>query len=289
MDKFQFSTQAAKVVKANFGSMSAHPPIKYSWEFLNRYRPNKTFYLDEETREELHRIGNIKPRLCMYSKKFVLDLSWNSSRLEGGTYSLLETERILNSRGSTFKNKDLEEITMIKNHREAINFLLESAKDIGVRNFMIYNLHALLSQNLIKDPKSCGQLRKTKVHILGSRYVPMIFPQMIQEAFERIISLAKQIKDPFEESFFLLVHLPYLQPFLDVNKRVSRLAANIPLLAKDLCPFTFVDVDRNNYTSSFIAVYEQNKIEPLKEVYVWGYKRSCARYSGAYSTIRESG
>ena len=73
-------------------------------------------------------------------------------------------------------------------------------------------------------------------------WLPPAIPALIDTLFHDILSKARQITDPFEQAFFAMVHLPYLQPFIDGNKRVSRLAANIPLFQRNLAPLSFVDV-----------------------------------------------
>lgn len=93
--------------------------------------------------------------------------------------------------------------------------------------------------------------------------------------------------DPFEQSFFLLVYLPYLQPFIDVNKRVSRLAANIPLIRKNLSPLSFVDVPEKEYTQGLLTVYERNRTELLRDVFMWAYERSAALYTATVETLGE--
>ena len=90
-----------------------------------------------------------------------------------------------------------------------------------------------------------------------------------------------------EQAFFAMVHLPYLQPFEDVNKRVSRLAANIPLVQHNLCPLSFVDVPPAVYISAMLGVYELNRVELLRDVFAWAYKRSCARYSAVRQSLGE--
>jgi hypothetical protein len=108
---------------------------------------------------------------------------------------------------------------------------------------------------------------------------------LISECFEQILDTAKAIKDPFEQTFFLMAHLPYLQPFEDVNKRVSRLAANLPLMRDNLCPLSFVDVPEHIYINGLLGVYELNQMELLVEVFVWAYERSCLRYSAVRKTL----
>lgn len=273
--------------------IQARRPVGYNREFLNKYRPNETFYLSESTRNHLFKIGkspDIERPAGTYAKqilnRLLIDLSWNSSRLEGNTYSLLETERLLEL-GEVAEGKDGMEAQMILNHKAAIEFMVESAEQMRFNSFTIFNLHALLSDNLLRDQRACGNLRSQPVGIAKSVYQPLAMPQLISEYFQQILDTVNAIKDPFEQSFFVMVQLPYLQPFLDVNKRVSRLAANIPLIRDNLCPLSFVDVPENIYVSGLIGVYELNRIELLREVFVWAYERSSALYSATRQELGE--
>jgi hypothetical protein len=112
-------------------------------------------------------------------------------------------------------------------------------------------------------------------------------PQLIGECFDQILDMAAAIADPFEQAFFSMVHLPYLQPFEDVNKRVSRLAANLPLIRENLSPLSFVDVPERAYIDGTLGVYELNRIELLRDVFVWAYERSCARYAAVRQSLGE--
>ena len=218
--------------------------------------------------------------------RLLIDLSWNSSRLEGNTYSLLETERLLEL-GEAPEGKNSMEAQMILNHKAAIEFMVESAEQMRFNSFTILSLHALLSDNLLRDQRACGCLRSTPVGIAKSVYQPLAIPQLISEYFQQILDTADAITDPFEQSFFVMVQLLYLQPFLDVNKRVSRLAANIPLIRENLCPLSFVDVPEQVYVSGLLGVYELNRIELLREVFVWAYERSSSLYSATRQELGE--
>ena len=268
-------------------------PIGYNRVFLDTYHPNDTFYLPEETRQHLLEMGRTpddeRPPGTYVQQIFnrlLIDLSWNSSRLEGNTYSLLETERLLEV-GESAEGKDAREAQMILNHKAAIELLVEQAAEIGFNRYTILNLHALLSDNLLADTQACGRLRIRSVGIDGTVYHPLEVPQLIDECFNQILDTATAIQDPFEQAFFAMVHLPYLQPFEDVNKRVSRLSANIPLIRRNLCPLSFVDVPDRAYIDGILGVYELNHIELLRDVFVWAYERSCARYSAMRSSLGE--
>jgi hypothetical protein len=176
---------------------------------------------------------------------------------------------------------------MILNHKEAIEFLIASASDIGFNRYTVLNLHALLADNLLADPSASGRLRRIPVGIGHTVFVPLEGPQLIDECFQQVLDTAAAIADPFEQAFFAMVHLPYLQPFEDVNKHVSRLAANIPLIQRNLCPLSFVDVPQALYVSAMLGVYELNRVDLLRDVFVWAYERSCARYSAVRQSLGE--
>lgn len=133
---------------------------------------------------------------------------------------------------------------MILNHKAAIEFLAENASEIDIEPITVLNVHALLSTDLLPDPDAPGRLRRTPVSIGGSVFQPLAVPQVIEERFHTLLAKASEIEDPFEKVFFVMVQIPYLQPFDDVNKRVSRLVANIPLVRCDLAPISFTDVSR---------------------------------------------
>jgi Fic family protein len=268
-------------------------PVGYRRAFLDDYRPNASFYLPESVRTDLRAqgqaVGGDSPAgtyARQIAHRLLIDLSWNSSRLEGNTYSLLETERLL-SAGEAASGKNALEAQMILNHREAIEFLIASAAEVGFNRYTVLNLHALLSDNLLEDPTASGRLRRIAVGIGQTVFHPLEGPQRIDECFQQVLDTAAAIDDPFEQAFFAMVHLPYLQPFEDVNKRVSRLAANIPLIKRNLCPLSFVDVSQATYISAMLGVYELNRIELLREVFSWAYKRSCARYSAVRQSLGE--
>ncbi|MGJ8633090.1 MAG: Fic family protein [Luteolibacter sp.] len=266
-------------------------PVGYDSDFLASYVPNETMYLNQETRTELARIGQVGVSdlpagtyIREVLDRLLIDLSWNSSRLEGNTYSLLETELLL-ARGEGADGRNVEETQMILNHKAAIEMLAEQAGEIGFNRYTICNVHALLSDNLLQDPSACGRLRSRPVGIGGTVFHPLEVPQKIEACFLEILAKAEAITDPFEQAFFAMVHLPYLQPFEDVNKRVSRLAANIPLVKYNLCPLSFIDVPQDDYISGLIGIYELNRIDLLRDVFIWAYKRSASRYSAVLQSL----
>lgn len=271
----------------------ARKPVGYHRGFLDSYRPNESYYLSAEQRTHLRVIG--APKIAeqpagTYAKRILnrllIDLSWNSSRLEGNTYSLLDTKRLIDL-GEEAEGKARIEAQMILNHKDAIEFLVSNAEEIGFNRYTILNLHALLANNLLSDPDAPGRLRYIGVAIEGAVFHPLETPQLIEECFEQILEAASAITDPFEQAFFVMVQLPYLQPFDDVNKRVSRLAANIPLIKGNLLPLSFEDVPKELYTQAILGVYEMNRIEMLRDVFIWAYQRSAARYAAVRQSMGE--
>jgi hypothetical protein len=287
------SAEAKAIREAVRAPIQERRPVGYQRDFLDGYRPNVTYYLPAETRQRLLEMGrppNGERPAGTYARtiysRLLIDLSWNSSRLEGNTYSLLETERLLEL-GEAAEGKDALEAQMIVNHKAAIELLVDQADEIGFNRYTILNLHALLADNLLADPQAGGRLRRIPVGIDGTVYHPLEVPQLIDECFEIILDTAAAIADPFEKAFFALVHLAYLQCFEDVNKRVSRLAANIPMIRGNLCPLSFVDVPERAYIDGVLGVYELNRVELLRDVFVWAYERSSARYSAVRQSLGE--
>ena len=285
-------SEAAKEIRQLVSQpLSKRKIVGYNRDFLDSYRPNETTYLSNAERSRLHEIGAVpigSQPAGTYARKIIdrllIDLSWNSSRLEGNTYTLLDTKRLIDF-GKVAEGKDRTEAQMILNHKEAIEFLVNEAEEISFNKYTLLNLHGLLANNLLSNPQAEGRLRFIEVGIQGSSFQPLAIPQLIDECVEQILHTAQAIKDPFEQSFFVMVQLPYLQPFDDVNKRVSRLAANIPLIKANLIPLTFLDVSQDFYTQATLGVYELNRIELLRDVYLWAYERSAERYAAAQQSL----
>jgi len=273
--------------------LNARKPVGYNRVFLDAYRPNETFYLSEEQRAHLAKVGTVtfeEQAAGTYAKqiltRLLIDLSWNSSRLEGNTYSLLDTTRLIEL-GEAAEGRDRLEAQMIVNHKEAIEFLVNDAAEIGFNRYTILNLHGILAQNLLPDTNAPGRLRRMEVGIGKSTYHPLEMPQLIEECFNQLLDTGAAIRDPFEQALFAMVQLPYLQPFDDVNKRVSRLSANIPFIKRNLSPLSFIDVPRALYIEALLGVYELNKIDLLRDVFIWAYERSAARYAAVRQSLGE--
>ncbi len=271
--------------------LTKRKPVGYQRSFLDEYQPGVTFYLSNSLRSQLHEIGGVQignRPAGTYAReilnRLLIDLSWSSSRLEGNTYSRLDTEKLI-AFGQAAEGKDLQETQMILNHKAAIEMIVEEADQVRFNMFTFLNLHAILSENLLPDEDASGRLRRRPVDIFGSSFHPLVMPQTLEECFRLLLEKTAAIQDPFEQSFFLMVQLPYLQPFEDVNKRVSRLGANIPLISNNLCPLSFIDVPEQAYIDGTLGVYEFNQTDLLCDVFIWAYERSCQRYLAITQTM----
>ncbi len=288
------SPDATAILKLVTRPIGARTPVGFKRAFLDGYRPNETSYLSVSEKRrlaELSRTSDVAGQPAGTHAQHILnrlliDLSWNSSRLEGNTYSLLDTERLIEA-GEAAAGKAPIDAQMILNHKAAIEFLVQNAEDITFDRTTILNLHALLAENLLPDPLAAGRVRRIAVGIGQSVYHPPAVPQILDDCFDQFLASATAIRDPFEQSLFVMVQLPYLQPFEDVNKRVSRLAANIPLITRNLSPISFVDVPHDTYTRGILGVYELNRIDLLKDVFLWAYERSAVRYAAIQQIVGE--
>jgi len=293
LDALPLSDEGHLALERVSQNISARNPTGYNQAFLDEYAPNKTRYLPDKLTAELARLGSAgahEQEAGTYAKqilqRLLVDIAWNSSRLEGNTYSLLDTRRLIDF-GEAAEGKDQREAQMILNHKDAIEFLVRNVDETGFNRYTIQNLHALLANNLLPDPAAPGRLRTIAVGIEGSAFHPLENPHLIADNFNTILKRAEVITDPFEQAFFILVHLPYLQPFEDVNKRVARIAANIPLIRTNLVPLSFDGVPQDLYTKSVLAIYENNDISLLRDVFVFAYQRSIQTYAAVRQSLGE--
>lgn len=278
------SDYGAKAQAALLRHSSTRQPTTYALHMLDDYRPRETWYVPEPLRSRLHALGHTtfagQPAGTYANEnmqRLVIDLSWGSSQLEGNRYTRVDTEDLLKG-GKGAEGASARDRQMILNHKAAIEFLVENAQTIGFDRHALLSLHGLLAENLLDNADDEGRLRRRPVTIGTSLYTPTAVPQIIEERFDTMLAKAAAIPDAIEQSFFVTVHLPYLQPFIDVNKRTSRLAANISLIQQNLCPLSFVDVPEALYSQGMLAVYELRDWSLLLDVFAWAYERSCQQF-----------
>ena len=268
-------------------------PVGYQRDFLDAYEPNISAYLTEPLRRQLHKMGNtgqLGEPAGTYSRailnRLLIDLSWASSHLEGNTYSRFDTVELIEN-GKAAQGKAAIETQMILNHKTAIELLVENTSSTGFDRYTLMNLHSALSENLLPNPADEGRIRQHAVDIGQSVYRPLSTPQQIDAMLNVLLHKLTLISDPFEQSFFMMVHLPYLQPFADINKRTSRLAANLPLFRANLCPLTFLDVPEQAYSRAILGLYELTRVELLRDLFVWAYERSTQEYVAIKQNMAE--
>lgn len=286
-----FGLESLKIVEQVRRPIYERAPIAYADHWIDAYQPNITFYIPSESRSQLEKAGQRARRedpagtyAHQIFNRLLIDLSYNSSRLEGNTYSLLDTQRLL-LEGSSAEGKLDEEKIMILNHKEAIRYMVDNASKLTISEQTICTLHYLLSDGLI-EARYAGKIRDHGVRISGSTYVPFEDKKQLQSRLNLIIEKAALIENSYEQSLFLLIHITYLQAFSDVNKRTARLSSNIPLIKSNLVPLSFNDVERDDYISAVIAVYEFQEINPILDLYLFSYMRTCAMYD---STVKAMG
>jgi len=260
------------------------PDVHYDRSFLDAYQPNESYYLSASLRYQLHRMGkplDEEAPTGTFARaildRLLIDLPWASSHLEGNTYSLLDTAKLI-QRNQPAEGKSEYETLMILNHKSAIEFMVQNIDDIEFNRYTTFNIHAMLAEDLLANRADEGRLRELPVGIGQSAFTPLPATFLLGELFDELLKKAAAIEDPFEQSFFILVHMPHLQPFIDVNKRSARLLANLPLLKADLCPLTFIGVPRQAFIEGILGVYEMNRVELLRDIFVHAYQKSVNEY-----------
>ncbi|MFA6269584.1 MAG: Fic family protein [archaeon] len=197
-------------------------------------------------------------------ERVTIELSWKSSVIEGNTYSLLETERLLKE-GNEAKGKKKEEATMLLNHKKALDFVFENKELFKTINRVkIEQLHKIIT----KDLDITSNLRKTLVGITGTKFKPLDNQFQIIEAIEKFCDLINETKNIFTKSLFSIILLSYIQPFEDGNKRSSRILGNAVLIARDSFPLPLRSVDENLYKRATLLFYEQNNLSLFKQIFL---------------------
>jgi hypothetical protein len=254
------------------------PPAGYQPGFLASYRPNETCYLPQADRRRLAALAGSRTRPPR--RHLLVELAWDSVRLEGGRWSKAET-RLLFERGEAPAGKPLHETQVMLNLHAAIEFMAESAREVAVDPTTLLNLSALLTENLLADPGDEGRLRSRELAVPGTAYRPAGSAQLIADEFKLLLRSAAEITDPIEQSFFLLVHLSYLHPFSAGNLACAQLAANIPFFRGNTPPLCFLGVATDLFTEALRAVWELNQVALLRDLYELSYERSCQMAAAA--------
>ena len=231
-------------------SLFSENELKLLHKAQSKFRLHLSEMTDTEYRKEMERLG--------------IDLSWKSSQIEGNTYSLLETERLLKEK-QTANGKTKEEAVMLLNHKDALDFILDEPDYLkAISLSRIEEIHALL----IKELGVERNIRHRRVGITGTNYQPLDNEFQIREALEDSCLLINGKSEVFEKALLALVLLSYIQAFTDGNKRAARIISNGILIAYGYCPISFRSVDSIDYKKAMLMFYEQNNIAAFKQIFI---------------------
>lgn len=233
---------------------------KHLNELQQMFRKHVDEMTVNEYKKEMERLG--------------IDLSWKSSQIEGNTYSLLETERLLRE-SKTAEGKTKEEAIMLLNHKEALRFILDNTDYLQVLSLShIEDIHTLLTKDLSVDKG----IRHRRVGITGTNYHPLDNEFQIREAIHDTCELINGKDNVFEKALLTLVLLSYIQAFSDGNKRTARITSNAILIANGYCPLSFRTVDSVDYKKAMLIFYEQNNLFAFKQIFMQQFEFAVSEY-----------
>jgi Fic family protein len=238
------------------------------------------------TNTELDQLNNLQEKFTSNSSKLskseyknelerlAIDLSWKSSQIEGNTYSLLETERLLKDK-ETAAGKTKDEATMLLNHKDALDFIIKNPNYINPLTISsIEDIHSIL----IKELDISRNIRSRRVGISGTNYKPLDNEFQIKEAVESMCTLINSKKNVFEKALLSLVLISYIQPFSDGNKRTARIISNAILINNHFCPISFRTINSIEYKKAMLVFYEQTNISPFKKVFIGQFEFAVNTY-----------
>jgi len=223
----------------------------------------------------LKRIKKLPPAILKKEfERLTIELSWKSSRIEGNTYSLIDTEILIKERQEASGHKK-EEAVMILNHKSALDYIFDKKSDFKKLTLRkIENIHRLVVDNL----GIAGGLRKRIVGVVGTKYKPLDNQYQVREAVEKTIKVINSCRDPLSKALIAILIISYIQPFEDGNKRTARLLGDAVLLAYDICPLSFRSVDEADYKKAMILFYEQNSARFFKELFIQQFEFAVGNY-----------
>ncbi len=255
---------------------------EFNFSLINKVLANHSVF----TKTELTKLNVLQEKFqknisqlteAAYKKEFerlAIDLSWKSSQIEGNTYSLLETERLLKER-ETAAGKTKEEAVMLLNHKDALDFLLENPDYLHPLSVAkIEDIHYMLTKELSIE----RNIRKRRIGISGTNYRPLDNEFQLSEALKSTCEMINAKKNVFEKALLVLVLISYIQPFMDGNKRTARIVANAILMNEKHCPLSFRTADSIDYKKAMLLFYEQNNISSFKEIFIQQFEFAVNTY-----------
>lgn len=286
--RYRLSNQAHLLMPLNLDTYFAldvderQVQSSYNFALIREQLPDvKLFSADEEARlrelqaEFRQHVNEMTPN--EYRKEMErlgIDLSWKSSQIEGNTYSLLETERLLRE-SKTANGKTKEEAVMLLNHKDALRFVLDNPDYLQPLSVSrIEDIHQLLTKELSVDKG----VRRRRVGITGTNYHPLDNEFQIREAMRDMCNLINGKESVFEKALLALVLLSYIQAFTDGNKRTARITSNAILIANGYCPLSFRSVDSIDYKKAMLIFYEQNNLYAFKQIFIEQFEFAVREY-----------
>jgi len=255
---------------------------KFNSELISQTLKNISIF----TNTELDQLNNLQEKFKSNSSKLskseyknelerlAIDLSWKSSQIEGNTYSLLETERLLKDK-ETAAGKTKDEATMLLNHKDALDFIIKNPNYINPLTVSsIEDIHSIL----VKELDISRNIRSRRVGISGTNYKPLDNEFQIKEAVSSMCTLINSKKNVFEKALLLLVLISYIQPFSDGNKRTARIISNAILINNHFCPISFRTIDSIEYKKAMLVFYEQTNISPFKKAFIGQFEFAVNTY-----------
>jgi Fic family protein len=225
-----------------------------------KYKENIAELSDLEYKKELERLA--------------IDLSWKSSQIEGNTYSLLETERLLKDK-ETAQGKPKDDAIMLLNHKDALDFIINNSDYLTPLTIStIEDIHSLLVKDLGVD----RNIRRKRVGISGTNYKPLDNEYQIREALTDLCELVNSRYNVFEKALLVLLLISYIQPFGDGNKRTARIVSNAILMHNGYCPISFRTIDSVEYKKAMLLFYEQNNLTVFKKIFISQFEFAVKTY-----------
>jgi len=286
--RYRLSDQAHLLMPLNLDTYFAldvderQVQTSFNFELIRELLPAVTLFTDEEKARLMSLQAEFRHHFSQMTEneyrkemeRLGIDLSWKSSQIEGNTYSLLETERLLRE-SKTADGKTKEEAVMLLNHKDALHFILDNPDYLqNLTISHIEDIHQLLTKELSVD----RGIRHRRVGITGTNYHPLDNEFQIREAMQDTCDLINSKESIFDKALLALVLLSYIQPFSDGNKRTARITSNAILIANGYCPLSFRSVDSIDYKKAMLIFYEQNNLYAFKQIFIDQFEFAVREY-----------
>lgn len=202
--------------------------------------------------------------------EFIIENTYNSNAIEGNSLTLRETALVLE--GLTISEKPMKDHLEAIGHKEAFDFITESAdKDAPLTENIIKQIHSLV---LMNDLRNAGAYRNIPVLISGAAHtppepfhVPIQLEQLVTEYPQ--MKTSKHIIEAIAE-----FHLRFegIHPFIDGNGRTGRLILNLELIKAGFLPVNIKVSDRHKYYECFDHYYSNGHTPEMLTALIAAYE-----------------